>query len=235
MAEIPVEHKEKSGLPWWLIPLLLLGLLLLLFLLFRGCNNGAVIDNNANTNRTVMMTNGNNSTAIVAPAGNSSAAFNEEERIREANERARLAMEKVYPNGTPQQVVDALNLSIVNFAKNSADIPEGNIPLLRQAGEMLKKAPADTHIEIDGYTDNDGDDALNQKLSERRAESVRAELVRLGVPAGMFATKGYGATNPKATNDTAEGRFQNRRIEYKVSTGGAATQKVTSNGNTTIK
>lgn len=237
MAEIPVEHKEKSGLPWWLIPLLLLLLLLPLLYFMRNCGDRTTVVNsntNANANRATIVTNSGNSAAVVTNTGNTAADFNEEARIREANERARAAMEKVYPNGTPQQVVEALNLSIVNFAKNSANIPEGNMPLLKQAAEMLKKAPADTRIEIDGHTDNDGDAAANQKLSERRAESVRAELVKLGVPAGMFTTKGFGMTQPKATNDTAEGRFQNRRIEYKVSTGGA-TEKVTSDGNTTVK
>lgn len=237
MAEIPVEHKEKSGLPWWLIPLLLLLLIPILFFGLRGCSDRAgVVDNtNGNANRTVVTTMNANNAVVVnnannLNAGNAAAVFNEEQRIKEANERARLAMEKVYPNGTPQQVVEALNLSIVNFAKGSAEVPASDQGLLKQAAEMLKKAPADTRIEVDGHTDNDGEAAANQKLSERRAESVRAELVKLGVPAGYFSTKGYGETQPKATNDTPEGRFQNRRIEYKVSTGGV-TEKVTSNGN----
>ena len=224
MAEIPVERKQ-GGIPWWIPLLLLLLLIPLLFLLYRGCSAvpAANVNNNNNVNRAAVTTNTNaNSTAVV---------FNEEQRIREANERARLAMQKVYPNGTPQQVFDALNLSIVNFAKDSAEIPESDKPLLQQAAEMLKKAPATTHVEVDGHTDNDGDAAHNQTLSEKRAASVRDELVRLGAPAGMFTTKGYGATQPKATNETAEGRFQNRRIEYKLATAGNATEKVTGNNN----
>ena len=66
-------------------------------------------------------------------------------------------MAKYYPNGTPQQVIEALNYSAINFAKGSAAIPEANQALLKQAGEQLKKAPADTRIQIDGYTKDDRD------------------------------------------------------------------------------
>lgn len=253
MAEIPVERKEKSGLPWWLLPLLgLLALLLLLLFLMRGCNPAAVVDNtNGNANRVVttanmnanrgMMNGGVNSGAATATTttantgggnnGNTAVVFNEEARIREANERARAAMEKYYPNGTPQQVIEALNFSAINFAKGSSDIPEADKPLLKQAAEQLKKSPADTRVQIDGYTDNDGEPTANQKLSERRAATVRNQLVGYGVPTAMLSTKGYGETNPKASNDTAEGRFENRRIEYKVATGNTTVEKVAPNSN----
>jgi outer membrane protein OmpA-like peptidoglycan-associated protein len=229
MAEIPVERKEKSSFPWWLIPLLLL-LLLVPFLYF--CNKSTVGDNtngNYNNNRTGSVAVSNSSNGSTLKNGNS--AFNEEARIREANERARLAMQKVYPNGTPQQVIEALNLSVVNFVKGSSDIPADNKPLLKQAAEMLKKSPADTRVEIDGYTDNDGDDTVNQKLSERRAATVRNELVSFGVPAAMLSMKGYGETNPKSSNDTPEGRFENRRIEYKVATSDTTSEKVVPDSN----
>lgn len=230
MAEIPVERTTKGGFPWWLIPLILL--LLLLPLLYYCSRDKAVVDNtNVNANRAMVNNTANGNTALVVNNnGNSSAAFDEAARIREANERARLAMQKIYPNGTPQQVIEALNLSVVNFAKGSAEIPASDKPLLSQAAEMLKKAPADTRVQINGHTDNDGDMAMNQKLSEQRAESVRNELARLGVPAAMLSTKGFGETQPKATNETPEGRFQNRRIEYVVATNGAAPEKVAPNG-----
>ena len=225
MAEIPVEHKKGGAFPWWLIPLILL--LLLLPLLYYCSKNTAVVDNtNVNGNRTVIVDGTNNSAGSGTMNSGNNAAFNEQERIREANERARLAMEKIYPNGTPQQVIDVLNLSIVNFATGSAEIPSSDKPLLKQAAEMLKKASADTRVQIDGYTDNVGDPASNQKLSEQRAASVRNELVADGVPTAMLSTKGYGETNPKATNDTPQGRFENRRIEYKVATGNSTVQAV---------
>lgn len=245
MAEIPVERTIKSGFPWWLIPLILI--LLLLPLLYFCSRNTAVVDNtNGNANRTVIATNTNNSVNRVGNNGNTAVVvnnngngavvtFNEEERIREANERARLAMEKIYPNGTVQQVIEALNLSSVNFAKGSNDIPASDKALLKQAAEILKKSPADTRVQIDGHTDNDGDDAANQKLSEQRAAAIRSELINYGVPAAMLSTKGYGETQPKTSNDTPEGRFQNRRIEYKVATSSTTVEKVVPNTNSAGK
>lgn len=230
MAEIPVERNAKSAFPWWLIPLILL-LLLLPLIWYCSRNNAVVVDNtNGNANRVIStanmnanrMMNANNNTAVV---------FNEADRIRQANERARAAMEKYYPNGTPQQVIEALNYSAINFAKGSNDIPEADKPLLKQAAEQLKKSPTDTRIQIDGYTDNDGDPAANQKLSERRAATVRNFLVSSGVPAAMLSMKGYGETNPKASNDTPEGKFENRRIEYKVATSNTTVEKVAPDSN----
>lgn len=236
MAEIPVERNEKSGFPWWLIPLLLL--LLLLPLIWYCTRTPAVVTNtntNGNANRTAVANNGNGNLAVVAnnnSNGNGAVvAFNEEDRIRQANERAAAAMAKIYPNGTAQQVIEVLNFSAINFAKGSAAIPEANLALLKQAGEQLKKSPADTRVQIDGHTDNDGDDAANQKLSQQRAEAVRSELLKEGVPAAMLSTKGFGETQPKASNDTPEGRFENRRIEYKVATSNTTTQQVAPNSN----
>lgn len=225
MAEIPVEKNTKSAFPWWLIPLLLL--LLLLPLIWYCSRNTAVVDN---TNR-VVNTNGNANRVMNANNGNTAVVFNEDDRIRAANEKAAAAMAKIYPNGTAQQVIEAMNFSAINFAKGSAVIPEANLALLKQAGEQLKKAPADTRVQVDGYTDNDGDDAANQQLSQKRAESVRSALLKEGVPAAMLSTKGYGETNPKASNDTPEGKFENRRIEYKVATSNTTVEKVAPSSN----
>ena len=71
-------------------------------------------------------------------------------------------------------------------------------------------------IEIQAYTDSRGSDALNQRISEDRAQSVRTYLVEKGVSADKLTAKGYGEANPVATNDTAEGRAQNRRVELAV-------------------
>lgn len=72
-------------------------------------------------------------------------------------------------------------------------------------------------IEVSGYTDNQGDSAHNADLSERRAEAVKKYLVdEAGIDPSRIETKGYGAANPIATNDTAEGRAKNRRTEFKI-------------------
>lgn len=70
--------------------------------------------------------------------------------------------------------------------------------------------------EISGYTDNVGDAAANQQLSEQRAKSVRDYLIKQGVPAESLTAVGYGQDNPVADNNTEEGRKKNRRIEFNV-------------------
>ncbi len=71
-------------------------------------------------------------------------------------------------------------------------------------------------LEIDGYTDSVGSDEFNQTLSEQRAGSVRDFLAQQGVPATSITAKGFGMAQPVASNDTPEGRQQNRRVEIVV-------------------
>jgi len=74
----------------------------------------------------------------------------------------------------------------------------------------------DMKIEIRGHTDNVGDDAYNQQLSEARAKSVFQYLVDRGIDTGRLSYKGFGETQPIASNDTEQGRKQNRRTEFLV-------------------
>jgi OOP family OmpA-OmpF porin len=69
-------------------------------------------------------------------------------------------------------------------------------------------------IEVGGHTDSDGSDAANQALSESRAKAVREALIKFNVKPEMLTEKGYGESKPIKTNDTEDGKFQNRRIEY---------------------
>lgn len=74
----------------------------------------------------------------------------------------------------------------------------------------------DTDIVIFGYTDSTGKVEFNQTLSEQRAASVRAYLTSKGIAANRFTTKGMGIADPIATNDTPDGRSQNRRVEFAI-------------------
>jgi OOP family OmpA-OmpF porin len=114
----------------------------------------------------------------------------------------------------PSDVISALNLTVINFPTGKADIPGFNRAVLNRATAVLKQLPVSTVIEVRGHTDNVGDEASNLLLSQQRAEAVRTLLIEAGVPQAMLTAKGYGSTRPKASNDTAEGRYQNRRIEY---------------------
>jgi len=72
---------------------------------------------------------------------------------------------------------------------------------------------------VEGYTDSVGSDAANQKLSKDRAEAVRVYLVSKGVPSDKITSVGKGKANPVASNDTPEGRANNRRVEIIVGGG----------------
>ncbi|HET7024638.1 MAG TPA: OmpA family protein [Gemmatimonadales bacterium] len=99
------------------------------------------------------------------------------------------------------------------FGSGSDQIQGESTPTLKQIGTMLQQHP-DLKVLIEGHTDNQGAAAGNQTLSEKRAAAVKAYLVaNYGVAAARLTTKGYGETKPVATNDTPEGRQDNRRVE----------------------
>lgn len=96
-----------------------------------------------------------------------------------------------------------------------ATIDPDSAGLLDRLIETALRCPT-ANIEIAGHTDADGEDAFNQTLSEKRAQAVTDYLVRAGLPANRFTAMGYGSTQPVATNDTDEGKAQNRRIDFVV-------------------
>ncbi len=100
----------------------------------------------------------------------------------------------------------------VRFGFDSAVVPDAARPVLEQAGLLLGENP-DVQVEVQGHTDSVGSDAYNLALSRRRAESVRAVLISGGVAASRLLVEGLGKNDPVATNETAVGREQNRRVE----------------------
>lgn len=102
------------------------------------------------------------------------------------------------------------------FAFGRSEISAEDRERLAEAAALMKRLPSDTVIEIAGHTDNTGGRTANLKLSGQRAEAVRDELIRLGVPAGMLKTKAYGESRPFRSNDTPMGRLRNRSVSYSV-------------------
>ncbi len=117
---------------------------------------------------------------------------------------------------TVEDLVNALNILIINFDSGRFDIPAKRLEALRKGAGFIQKLPPSVVLEIGGHTDNDGTDATNQPLSNNRANAVKQVLVGYGVRGEMLQTKGYGASQPKTTNDTELGKFYNRRIQYSV-------------------
>jgi len=104
----------------------------------------------------------------------------------------------------------------VLFETNSFVLrPTARERLAKVAGILL--AYPDLRLEVDGHTDSVGSEAYNQQLSEKRAASVRDYLAQQGIPISSVVVRGFGKTQPVASNTTAEGRQQNRRVELVVS------------------
>ena len=136
--------------------------------------------------------------------------------VSEVTTKTETALSALHPGFTTTDLLTILNQSIINFPTNSAEIPAVSKTLLQHAATAFKQLPSGTMVEIAGYTDNTGDPAANVQLSQQRADAVRAALVSAGVDPSMLVAKGYGSASPVAGNDTLEGRFRNRRIEYRV-------------------
>jgi outer membrane protein OmpA-like peptidoglycan-associated protein/tetratricopeptide (TPR) repeat protein len=106
-------------------------------------------------------------------------------------------------------------LNNIFFDFNKATLRDESIAELERLYKLLLETPR-LKIEISGHTDNVGSATYNQNLSERRANAVVAYLLKKGIEDARLEYKGYGFTQPIATNDTPEGRQQNRRTEFKV-------------------
>jgi OOP family OmpA-OmpF porin len=110
---------------------------------------------------------------------------------------------------------DLLAKGKIRFESGRATIDPDSAGLLDRLIETALRCPS-ANIEIAGHTDADGEDGFNQALSEKRAQAVTDFLVKAGLPAERFTAMGYGSTQPVASNDTDEGKAQNRRIDFVV-------------------
>jgi len=119
------------------------------------------------------------------------------------------------PAPPPAPVEEKIVLRGVNFDFNKADIRPDAAVILDEAATILNENPGRS-VSVGGYTDSVGAEDYNQKLSERRADSVKTYLAGKGVDASRLSTHGYGETNPVASNDTADGRALNRRVELNL-------------------
>ncbi len=128
----------------------------------------------------------------------------------------------VPPDGCPKKynlvVVTEKKIELkqtVFFDTNKATIKPVSFPLLTEVAQAMKDNPT-IKVDVEGHTDSQGNDAFNLKLSQRRAESVKKFLVGKGVAQDRMNPKGYGENVPIADNRTADGRAQNRRVEFVI-------------------
>lgn len=127
-------------------------------------------------------------------------------------------LEETLPEETTVETInngEALKVTFdsgILFATNSSTLSDASKSALRNFATSLKANP-DTDIRIVGYTDNTGSVDYNQTLSEKRAKSVFDYLLMQGISSDRMSYEGKGVHDPVATNDTAEGRALNRRVE----------------------
>ena len=106
--------------------------------------------------------------------------------------------------------------SDVLFDFNSAALRSESRQTLRDLADTMGRYADINYIEVEGHTDSVGSDTYNLDLSRQRATAVRQFLVTQGVPAANIVARGFGEAQPKASNDTAEGRQLNRRVEINI-------------------
>jgi outer membrane protein OmpA-like peptidoglycan-associated protein len=116
------------------------------------------------------------------------------------------------PPPKPDPCTGLVRLEGVKFDHDKSELGPNAGSILDETVTALQRCP-EKRVRLDAYTDSAGSDAYNQTLSQRRADSVRAYLVQHGVAAARIDARGLGESNPVASNDTAEGRAQNRRVE----------------------
>ena len=112
-----------------------------------------------------------------------------------------------------KQMIAHKDMDPVEFRTARADLLPGSHAALDKIALIAKKYP-NLKLRVEGHTDSQGDDTYNLNLSQKRADAVRNYLVSAGVSGDQVVAAGFGKSRPIASNDTAEGRAQNRRVEF---------------------
>jgi len=225
-----VGAKAGGSILKWLLPVLLVLGALSIFGLRTGCGaiDGAA-DKVGDVTSGAVETVGNVAEGAADAVGDaaSGAADMASTAFSNVNEAAKGALSKIkFAAGSAgSQMMDYIDgdfkgdgkvtFKNLSFATGSAAISGATAVEVDNLAAILKAYP-DVKIAVNGYTDNTGNADSNMSLSQKRADAVKARLAAQGIAGARISTKGYGAADPVASNDTAEGRAQNRRIEATV-------------------
>ncbi|MBT3204556.1 MAG: OmpA family protein [Gammaproteobacteria bacterium] len=120
------------------------------------------------------------------------------------------------PEVTDEPVIkEVINLKGVTFKTGSDEINSSSYVRLNISAVDLVRNP-ELYVIVAGHTDNVGDSGFNRELSQKRAASVKTYLIDRGVDASRLSARGFGDSEPAASNDTSEGRAKNRRVELRI-------------------
>ena len=117
-----------------------------------------------------------------------------------------------------QQIINGMNAPKLKYKTGAGELTPESGDSLAEIAACMKRLPAGAVVEIGVHTDSNGNEDSNVKLTQARADAVKAALTKLEVPAKSLTAKGYGSAKPLAGNDTSEGRVKNRRTEFSVRT-----------------
>ena len=166
---------------------------------------GAVIGNQSGNNRTGAAVGAAAGAAVGAAVGRK--MDKQEEELRQ--------IEGVEVSRPSEGEINVRLTSDILFDYNSAALRPASRETLNELATNFARYP-DNQIIVEGHTDSTGSDAYNQKLSEQRASNVADYLIDRGVTSRNVIVYGYGESQPKSSNDTAEGRQLNRRVEIHI-------------------
>ena len=166
---------------------------------------GAVIGNQGGNNRTGAVVGAAVGTAVGAAVG----------RRMDKQEQELRQIEGVEVSRPSEGEIEVRLTNDILFDYDSAALRSASRTTLNELAENFAQYP-DNIIAVEGHTDSTGTDAYNQRLSERRASSVADYLIDRGVASSKVTVYGFGESDPKSSNDTAEGRQLNRRVEIHI-------------------
>jgi outer membrane protein OmpA-like peptidoglycan-associated protein len=179
----------------------------------RGAAIGAVIGGVAGA--VIGNQSGNNRTGAVAGAAAGAAVGGVIGRRMDKQEQELRQIEGVEVERPSEGEINVRLTSDILFDTNSAALRSSSRTTLQELARNFSQYP-DNQIAVEGHTDSTGTDTYNKRLSEQRASNVADYLIDNGVRASAITVYGYGEEDPKSSNETAEGRQLNRRVEIHI-------------------
>ena len=210
-AQAPAAIATSAGGPKWLWPVVIVAALLLGWLVIRSMSGpGQPVRNAAN----VATEAASAAWAALGEMVKVKLPDGSDLKVPSLGVEARL-VRFLSDNSAPVTETSWFDFDRLLFDTGKATLQPASQEQLANVAAILKAFPQ-VKVRIGGYTDNTGDPAANQQLSQQRADNVMAELTRLGIDASRMSAMGYGQDSPIADNSTEEGRQKNRRISLRI-------------------